>query len=118
MKYSVFHYVTLLGKWSLNLTEELKCNLLCLTGSLQKFDLTRTFVIPGASAMASDKPQKYLLVLGQCPWRQGLELTCRGVEAVVRTAQANRKEILWDENIIQKLIREIFLTILSILNMF
>lgn len=31
---------------------------------------------------------------------QGLELICSKVEAVVRTAQANRKQMLWDEKII------------------
>lgn len=73
IKYSVlygFHYVTLLGKWSLNLTEELKYNLLCLMGSLKRFDFTRTLVILGASAVACEEPQKYLSVLGQCPWTQ------------------------------------------------
>lgn len=62
-----FHYATLLGKSSLNLKEELKCNFSCFMGSLLGLDFTRTFVIPGASAAASDEPQKYLSVLGQWP---------------------------------------------------
>lgn len=51
------YYVTLLGMWFLNLTEELKYNLLCLRKILQIPVFKRTFIIPGASsAVASEEP--------------------------------------------------------------
>lgn len=59
---------TLLGMRSLNLSEELKYNILCLRSILQRLVFKITFVIPGASSVvASEEPQKYLSVLGRCP---------------------------------------------------
>lgn len=89
------HYITVLGTWYFNSTEELKYKLFFVSSYffcsfLQRFSLKR----------APEEPWQYgaycmrAVPVDTGRVTQGLELSCRRAEVMVRIAQINRKEML------------------------